>query len=191
MKLSEFIKTHTGQIVSEWESFAQTLVPAAEGMSPLALRNHITHILVFIADDIESPQSAPEQIKKSRGEIKCDAARDESSAAKTHAALRLAGGFNMDQMVSEYRALRASIIKLWGQEHKEMTSDDLRDMIRFNESIDQALTESISHYTKKLNHSKDLFLAILSHDLRNPLGAIQASAQLTLKMGAVSERQTM
>jgi signal transduction histidine kinase len=193
MRLSDFIRSHTALIISEWESFAQTLLPAAEDMSPLTLRNHISQILAFIVDDIESSQSGPEQIQKSHGEGPKEIAeiKTGNSVAEAHAALRLAGGFNMDQMVSEYRALRASVIKLWSAERTEMRGSDVMDLTRFNESIDQALTESICYYTKKVAHSRDLFLGILSHDLRNPLGAILASAELTLRIGALNDRQTM
>ncbi len=188
MRLAEFIRTNTAPIVAEWETFAQTLVPASDHMGPLALRNHIHQILDFIVGDVESAQTSAEQVEKSHGE------KPESkypSAAEVHAPLRYDGGFNMDQMVSEYRALRASIVKLWGASEPAFHSEDLADLTRFNESIDQALTESISDYTKKIDLSRNLFLGILSHDLRNPLGAISMSAQLTMKIGALSERQTM
>jgi signal transduction histidine kinase len=193
VRLSDFIRSHTGLIISEWESFAKTLIPAADDMSPLTLRNHIAQILTFIVDDIESAQSGPEQIQKSHGEDPKEILEKETgnSVAEAHAALRLAGGFNMDQMVSEYRALRASVIKLWSAERTEMRGSDVMDLTRFNESIDQALTESISYYTKKVSHSRNLFLGILSHELRNPLGAILGSAELTLRIGTLNDRQTM
>ena len=157
-------------------------------MSPLALRNHIKDMLAFIADDIESSQTEHEQITKSHGD-KLRQSRD--SAAETHASLRESGGFNMDQMVSEFRALRASVTKLWCEQLTEATDQDISDLIRFSEAIDQALTEAISYYSKKLDHSRNLFLGILSHDLRNPLGAMLMSAQLILKIGVLNERQTM
>jgi signal transduction histidine kinase len=188
MRLASFIRENTEHIVSDWENFAQTLIPAAADMSPLALRNHIEQILAFVVDDIESTQTAPEQVKKARGEKPRVSGH---TAAETHAALRLAGGFNIDQMVSEYRALRASVIKLWCAKEREPSRQDVQDLIRFNESIDQELTESISHYTKKFNHSKDLFLGILSHDLRTPLSAALMSAELVFKIGPLNERQTM
>jgi signal transduction histidine kinase len=188
MRLATFIRANTKPIIGEWENFAQTLVPAADDMSPLALRNHIKEILSFIAADIESTQTESEQIEKSRGE-KLQNARH--SAAETHAALRLAGGFNLDQMVSEFRALRASVVRLWEAQLTEATQQDISDLTRFNESIDQQLTESISHFTKKLDHSRSLFLGILSHDLRNPLGAAKMSAELALKLEALNERQKM
>jgi len=192
MRLSDFIRANPGLIISEWEAFARSLVSESSTMTPLALRNHIQQILAFITADMDSSQTGPEQIKKSHGGGPKDASeKDGYSAAEIHAALRLAGGFHMDQMVSEYRAPRASIIKLWNVEHPEMDNTDVLDLTRFNEAIDQTLTESISYYTKKLAYSKDMFLGIMGHDLRNPLAAILGSAQLTMKIGTLSERQEM
>lgn len=190
MSLAVFIEENTPQIIMEWESFARSLIPASNDMTPLALRNHIQQILVFIVKDMKSPQTGPEQIQKSHGEGR---QRDKTAptAAETHAALRLAGGFDMDQMVSEYRALRASIIKLWSVEQKEVSITDIQDLTRFNETIDQALTESISHYARKLADSKDMFLGILTHDLRNPLSTILMSAQLIPQIGTLNERQSV
>jgi signal transduction histidine kinase len=188
MRISAFIREHSKEIIAEWETFAGTLVPAADGMTPLSLRNHISYILAFIADDIDSAQTDSEQVKKSHGE-KPKAAMD--SVAEIHAALRQAGGFNLDQMVSEYRALRASVTKLWAAQASELTRQNTADLVRFNEAIDQTLTESIGYYSRKVDHSRDLFLGVLGHDLRNPIGAMQMSAQLIAKIGSLSERQRM
>ena len=51
--------------------------------------------------------------------------------------------------------------------------------------------ESISYYSRKVDHSRDLFLGVLGHDLRNPIGAMLMSAQLIAKIGSLSERQRM
>jgi signal transduction histidine kinase len=188
MRLATFIHSNREQIISQWESFAQTLMPAADDMSPLALRNHITDILTFVADDIESSQTVSEQKNKSLGK-KFKETKD--SAAETHAALREAGGFSLDQMISEFRALRASVTHLWTEQLTEVTKLDMAALTRFNEAIDQVLTESVAYYSKKLDHSRDMFLGILGHDLRNPLGAILMSAQLTSKIGTLNEHQAM
>jgi signal transduction histidine kinase len=188
MRLSAFIREDSKEIIVEWENFARSLVPAATGMSPLSLRNHISYILAFIADDIDTVQTELEQTDKSRGK-KPKAAMD--SVAEIHAALRQAGGFNLDQMVSEYRALRASVTKLWGAQDSEPNRQSAADFIRFNEAIDQATTESISYYSKKVEHSRDLFLGVLSHDLRNPIGAMMMSAELMVKIGSLTEREEM
>jgi signal transduction histidine kinase len=97
----------------------------------------------------------------------------------------------MDQMVSEYRALRASVVRLWTEGLTEVRIGELSKLTRFNESIDQELTESISFYMETLDRSRNLFLGIVGHDLRNPLGAAKMSAQLALHLGPLNERQTM
>ena len=163
-------------------------MPASDDMSPRNLRNHIKEILAFIADDIETSQTTSEQVKKSEGRKPKNI---EHSPAEIHASLRQTGGFSLDQMVSEFRALRASVIRLWETQLTEATKVDISDLIRFNESLDQATTEAINYYTKTIDHSRDLFLAILSHDLRNPIGSMKMSAQLTLNIGPLNKRQTM
>jgi signal transduction histidine kinase len=188
MRLASFIRKNASAIVSEWEDFASSLVQVAAHAGSLTLRDHIYQILAFIADDIEPPQTKEEQFQKSRGYKPRGPAY---TAAESHAAIRLAAGFNLDQMVSEYRALRASVIKLWSDKREDLTSEDILDLTRFNESIDQELMESISHYTMKVNHSKDLLLGILSHDLRTPLSAGILSAQLIPKIGELSINQTV
>ena len=187
VRLADFIHENTKPIVREWEIFAKTLTPAATDMSSLALRDHIQEILAFIVSDMQSSQTSQEQIDKSRGEKEKD---NTTTAAETHAALRLISGFAIDQMVSEYRALRASVIKLWSKTNKQLSNEDLLDLTRFNESIDQILAESVSHYTEKVNYSKDLFIGVLSHDLRNPLGAISLSAQLMMRAGQLNDKST-
>ena len=188
IRLADFIDKNIKQIVSEWETFARTLKPASDDMTPLALRNHIHEMLTFIISDIKSPQTHLQQIQKSQGLKKKSV---KPSAAETHAALRLAGGFDIDQMVSEWRALRASVIKLWNKSNTQPDTVDIIDLTRFNESIDQELAESVSHYTQKVNQSKDMFLGILSHDLISPLNVISMSSQLILNIGMPSERQTL
>jgi signal transduction histidine kinase len=185
MRLARFIRENPAPIIGEWEQFARSLTPASEGMSRLALRDHVEDLLAFIADDLETAQSKAQQIEKSHGE-KADT--PETSAAEIHAALRFADGFDMDQMVAEYRALRASVIKLWETQRGHAT--DFSDLIRFNEALDQQMTESIHHYTQKSSDSKDMFLGILSHDLRNPLGSMTMSAALAGKLGTLTEQQT-
>ena len=188
MRLAAFITENTKEIVADWEGFALTLVPADQHLGSLTLRDHIEELLTFIVQDLESAQTDAEQTEKSRGD---KAPGPYPSAAETHASLRYDGGFDMDQMVSEYRALRASIVKLWGATLTEVTGQDLKDLTRFHEAIDQSVAESIRDYTKKLDLSRNLFLGILSHDLRNPLGAISMSAQLATKIGGLNERQGM
>ncbi len=187
-RLPSFIRSNTAAIVSEWEAFARTLKPLDEGMTPHALRDHIYQILTFIESDMASHQTGAEQTKKAHGEKK---QTQPVTAAQTHAAIRFAGGFDIGQMASEYRALRASVLKLWSNTGPAFDAQDIADMIRFNESIDQELAESVNFYTDRVAQSRELVVGILGHDLRSPLQAIALSTELSLHMGQLNERQTM
>ena len=55
---------------------------------------------------------------------------------------------------------------------------DVDDLTRFNESIDQSLSKAVASYTKRVDQARDMFLAILSHDLRNPLNSIGMTAHM-------------
>jgi signal transduction histidine kinase len=93
----------------------------------------------------------------------------------------------MDQMVAEYRALRASVIRLWTKEQGELLAVDIKDLTRFNEAIDQSLAESITRFTQDLDKSTEMFLAILGHDLRTPLGAVMTSAKFMIETKELPE----
>ena len=94
------------------------------------------------------------------------------TAAQEHGAGRAGSGFTVGQMVAEFRALRASVTRLWLAEEIDAARTDLTDLIRFNEAIDQAIAESVSRFSQAVAGTQERFLAILSHDLRTPLGAI-------------------
>lgn len=101
--------------------------------------------------------------------------RQVKTAVQTHALLRAKSGFDIAQLAAEYHALRVSVIRLWG-DHATPESTDLYDIIRFNEAIDQALAESICFYTSQVEQSRNLFLGMLGHDLRNALQTILMTA---------------
>jgi signal transduction histidine kinase len=182
MRLSEFILTYRAQILSEWVAFARTCLHSTNNLDLAMLRDHASEMLEVIAADLNTPQSNSEQADKSKG--KSDADLDSATpdtAAQSHGSGRAESGFSVEQMVSEYRALRASVIRLWIERTGALTRADLEDLVRFNEAIDQALAESTSRFTEDLSQSKEMFLAMLGHDLRTPLGAIMGSAQVLAK----------
>lgn len=186
MRLSDFIVANREPIMAEWEAFARTCTPASGSMDINSLRDHASEMLTVIAADLKTPQDKHEQAEKSKG----NAPEEDTSsktAAEKHGADRAESGFTTDQMVSEYRALRASVIRLWTKAQGELTSAELEDLTRFNEAIDQSLAESITRYTQDLDHSKEMFLAILGHDLRTPLGAVMMSSEFMLETGELKE----
>jgi signal transduction histidine kinase len=179
VRLADFILANRGPILSEWEAFAKSCSPASASMGIAALSDHASEMLTVIAEDLKTPQGAHAQSEKSKGHARAEAG-SEQTAAEKHGTGRAESGFTVDQMVAEYRALRATVIRLWMKEEGEMRSTDLEDLTRFNEAIDQSLAESITRFTHDLDESKEMFLAILGHDLRTPIGAVMTSAKFML-----------
>jgi signal transduction histidine kinase len=188
LRLAEFIRQEMDAVIAEWVVFAGTHIPAGAHMSQLALRDHIVEILNFIADDLESPQTDQEQLKKSKGDGPAEN-QIHLSAAEIHASLRLNDGFKIDQMVSEYRALRASVVKQWVARRQPIADTDINDLIRFDEAIDQAIAESVAEYTTLIDRSRNLFLGILGHDLRNPIGAASMAGEMLKRLTAPDTKQ--
>lgn len=176
-RLAHFILENMEPILRDWEAFARTIEPPALTMDDKALRDHARQMLEAIAKDLGTSQSGPESKAKSRGLGKRD---EDDTAAETHAELRLRSGYTVVQLVSEYRALRSCVLRLWSEDRTAMQSTDLGDMTRFNEAIDQALAESIARYEYLVTQAQNMFLAILGHDLRNPLGTLIGGSNLIM-----------
>ncbi len=185
MRLHEFIQVHRERILEEWESFARIVSPASGTMDVAALRDHADEMLTVIAADLRTAQSEHQRSEKSkgRGEDRMTLA----TAAEEHGAARAKSGYSIEEMVAEYRALRASVLSLWARSEGELKADDIDDLIRFNEAIDQSLAESVTEFNQNVEEAKEMFLAILGHDLRTPLGAIQTSATFMVETGELRE----
>ena len=179
MRLADFILGNIEPILIEWEAFARSLA-AGEKMTNLALRDSAEAILLATARDMQIDQSLLQQASKSKGHG--GAGGEESDrldhASKLHGAERVGSGFDIMEVVSEYRALRASVLRLWRASNPQPDINDINDITRFNESIDQSLAEAVGSYTNRVDQSRRMFLAILSHDLRNPLNSIRGAAHM-------------
>jgi signal transduction histidine kinase len=182
MRLAEFILTDMEAILAEWEAFAATLLPAAASMTPLALRDHAQQILEAVAKDLQTPQAKQAQADKSKGKAPIRAAAPET-AAQSHAVLRAHSGFDINQLAAEYRALRASVLRLWMDAHPAADTT-LDDVVRFNEAIDQAIIESVSFFSAEVEQARNLLLGMLGHDMRSPLNTILTTASYLAALNA-------
>ena len=181
MKFSAFINESLDAIVADWEAFARTL-PAGQTMSTLALRDHSREILLAIAKDLELRQSPQERAAQSQ-EIVPDEASSTSAAAE-HGALRQMAGFDLVQLFAEFRAMRASVMAFWQRSGgPEAGASSAEEIARFNEGMDKALAQSVQRYSGEVAASRDMFLAVLGHDLRGPLSGINMSAHVLAKPG--------
>lgn len=187
-RLADFILDNMEPILQSWEDFARTIEPPALTMSDKELRNHASKMLQAFAADLATPQSDNERTAKSKGLGKREAGE---SAAESHAELRLKSGFTVVQLVSEYRALRSSVLTQWSADPRVKLATDVADMTRFNEAIDQALAESVARYEDLVKQSQNMFLAILGHDLRNPLGALVAGSSFITQAEDIPQKYVL
>lgn len=186
MNLSKFIIIHMEEVLVEWEEFATTFGAATDKMSSLELRDHAKQILDFVANDIQGEQSSEQTDAKSHGR-QTDSTSDDS-ASMVHGRLRYASGFTLLQLIAEYRALRASVLKLWKEDGAAALVENAEDIMRFNEAIDQSLADAAVAYSDKLNETRDMFLAILGHDLRSPLAAVTTAGSFLTRDGVFEDR---
>jgi diguanylate cyclase (GGDEF)-like protein/PAS domain S-box-containing protein len=100
-------------------------------------------MLLAIVADMDTPQTADEQSEKSMGRGPRDAAE---SQAELHGASRESGGFSIEEEISEFRALRAAVLRLWNECSPTALQGGADELMRFNEAVDQALAESVTRY---------------------------------------------
>ena len=158
MRLSQFIRERSDSILQDWIGFARS-IPSAAAFADEILTDHAAGILTAIATDLERPQNRQSQEDKSKGIAPACA---EVSEARQHGMARLLDGFTVNDAVAEFRALRASVLRHWAKSQPQMQDDDVSQLTRFNEAIDQAITESLEGFSADKERSDSLVRALLA-----------------------------
>lgn len=158
MTLARFIHEQIDAILEDWVAFARE-VPSAHNFDLAVLRDHAAGILAAIAADLDHLQSDVQQEQKSKG---LGPLGPVPSEAKIHGSNRLLDGFSVNDTVSEFRALRASVLRRWSAAPGDVAGPGCIELTRFNEAVDQALTESLAGFSDDKARSTRLFDALLS-----------------------------
>jgi signal transduction histidine kinase len=189
VRLGQFIRNNVEPILAEWESFARGIWPPGAQADPAELRDSAAEILAAVVADMDSAQSPRERSEKSMGRGAHGAQSDRlDHASQVHGVARVGSGLALAAVVAEYRALRASVLRLWRTSDPAADGHDLDDVTRFNESIDQSLALAVDAFTHRLDAARKMFLAMLTHDLRNPLSAITLTTKLaSAEAGGIGE----
>jgi signal transduction histidine kinase len=168
------------EILAEWSTCARKATISGGADLNLALTDHAEAILCAVAIAIDFD---PDQVQQDEHEKSQDDGADlhaQESATDIAGRLRQTNNFPLHQLSSEFRALRATVLRLWLSSDHQMSDATMHEVIRFNEAIDQAFAESIISYTERTARTRDLFLAVLGHDLRAPLANIALAGDLLM-----------
>jgi len=184
MRLSEFIKFNADQILSEWEEFAKSISRDAS-LPRWILRDHAAAIIKLIVEEMDNspPLTGQELACASEG-----APGPLQHVAAAHVRLRIDSGFDLAQIIDEYCALRACVLRLWRERDPESFNIGASEITRFAQVIDENVMAAVSYYKERESQYRDRFLGILGHDLRNPINAIVLGTTSLADQG-LSEQQ--
>jgi signal transduction histidine kinase len=171
------------QIVDRWLKLAESEHPGAPRVHYAALRDALPAFIESVGRALEQsgpPTSAPRR------------------EAKAHGEQRWEHGWSLSELVRDYQLLRVALL--------DYLEDALKRPLLYRESmavgvfIDDAIDASIGRYIEhrdaqqrttdaeraaaleELSRRKDEFLAILGHELRNPLAPIRNSLEVVRKL---------
>ncbi len=168
--LSDLLARMIPEVMNRWEGRAKETISATFGRTSLVLRNALPQFLGSIVILLSTH-------KRTALQIDIDAA-DVIASAKEHGRGR-AGmiAYIMSQVITEYHLLRGIVFEVL-EEVQGMSNDD-RDIIlaAFESATNTAATE----FALALSEAQEQFLLSIAHDLRTPIAAAHAGADLILR----------
>jgi signal transduction histidine kinase len=164
--LTEFLRSHREEIIQTWVS-ATTELPVARALSRAHRRDHIPQLIDAMVDAIERGDSTSVSL---------------AQIPLVHVDERWAQNYDLRDVVAEYRLLRRVILDMYAREiTSENAGERVRPMVTLNENLDHAITDAVDHFSTQRERTREYFIGILSHDLREPLHVIAMNAALLLR----------
>lgn len=156
--VANHLRTSKQAIADAWEQEVARELPDVAALDRAALLDHLPEFLDGLALWIEGDSR--------QARIGFDALAD------GHAVQRLGYGIDLRSLTREYALLRSVLLR----ELRAVAEAPRDSLIRLNEGLDEAMHEAVRRYAETRDRARDLFIAILAHDLRNPLNAVTVSA---------------
>ena len=178
MRMAEVIDSNLDEILKEWDAFVASHFSSADKKYTLAGRDHRAIILRAIAEELRQPKASAASSAKST--ISTPAVKNApQTGAELHGRIRAEDGFSITQVMSEYRALRATVMRLWTLS-KTSLSDAMatEDVMRFNEALDQVIAESV-HYFDQVFSSGRIERDNLDKELKLNRGRLEYASRLS------------
>jgi signal transduction histidine kinase len=150
------------RIMSRWEKETRERIEGADQLLSPVLTNTLPAFLDNIAEAL------------SPGYPRDDATSNTNAAAVHGGERARMTPFGPDQIVHEYQILRESIVA----ETEGRLNLTAHDWSVIGRSIDRAVREAVREFASMQDDLRRKLAAILSHDMRTPLGVIRQGAEL-------------
>lgn len=164
--VAEFIRRNREAIIGRWREIVEARQPVA-AESVRSLRDAVPTMLDEIAAALEHDVPPPQPL---------------SALAAHHASERHRAGYDVRELVFEYQALRSTIIAMYLErgELSEASRPAVRALAYVNDVVGHAINDSVSRFVDDRDRTREMFLAIVGHDLRSPLQACSFVADALL-----------
>src|SRR5262249_47733653 len=143
-------------------------LPSAQSLTVEVVRDHIPTFLDRLADAVEREDITDVTLR---------------GLPNLHAALRAREGYDLRQVVSEYRSIRSVIQRLY-RERGDISEDSrpkLLPLATMDAVLDIAIADAVDQYAVDQGRAREMFIGILGHDLRDPLTAIAVASRMLLE----------
>jgi len=154
--VSALLRGEINEIIQRWELEIVRRVPDLALLDRAAMIDHCPEFLVGLATWLERDDDSGR--------------RGFDALVHGHALQRLGHGVDLSTLTTEYQVLRRVILE---QLLQLETSRHVRtSLIRLNEGLDYAVNDAIRRYAQNRDDTRERFISILGHDLRNPLNTV-------------------
>lgn len=174
--VEEFVRRRGAELVARWAEAVEEL-PHARALERPRLVRHVPELLARIARAAEGQGDARASVEE---------------PAREHARERALDGYDLEEVVAEYAALRRTFVLLWEAEQGRPAPEAIA---RLHGGLDEAVRVAVTGFAGARQRTVDRLLAeldqsvrlrddvsaALSHDLAAPLGTIIMSASVLLR----------
>jgi signal transduction histidine kinase len=160
--VSDFLRNQQTRIAERWEQEVRADLPALAKMTRPVLYDHLPEFLDGLASWIDGDTELAEKAF--------------AQLAEGHALQRLGYGVGLETLTREYSKLRAVLMRVL--KDVPPTDEARDDMVSLHEGMDRAINEAMHRYATRREEVRERFVAILGHDLRDPLSTVVISANV-------------
>ncbi|HEY9602513.1 MAG TPA: HAMP domain-containing sensor histidine kinase [Allocoleopsis sp.] len=165
---SDRLKQNAERIMQMWEERARKEVSASMHHDSLVLQDSLPQYLDQLVDELSN------RIVRTAARIASDEV-ESTRIGKQHGHERAGyADYSITQLIFEYQILRQVIFQVLEEEAPLGVRE--RDIII--DSIEQAVNDAATQFSKTLRDIQELFIVTLTHDLRGPINVIKMGTQL-------------